>query len=395
MINNLRLSNFQRHSFANLSFSEGINVITGPSDSGKSSFIRALRLLFLNRPGGDSFLKTGEDKVSCSFEIRGAKIERLKGGGENCYFLNGEKFTAFGSSVPEQIKENTFFDDINLQLQMDSPFLLSLSPGEASRYINKILKLDMIDFVLSNAESIKRREERAVESLEESAKGIELELEAYGWLESAECDLNILEKRKEALEDLMQNRSSLKLSCFKIIKWNREISVIKKKVGLEGFTGSLIFKERENSNKLAKYSGCYETVNKIRKIEERVSFFLKIIDLKEDVSYLEDCVLFLRGKKKELKRLKNIKGKIADFCSRKKEIEKLFFSFDSLEFFLAKERELEKLKSFSKQLVQIIARLKKVYKSIARLKKESFGFEEDYLKYLPEVCPVCNRKIKK
>ena len=53
MIQSLHIKNLQSHKDSHLDFCEGVNVIVGPSDSGKSAILRALRWIVKNRPQGD------------------------------------------------------------------------------------------------------------------------------------------------------------------------------------------------------------------------------------------------------------------------------------------------------------------------------------------------------
>jgi exonuclease SbcC len=52
MITQLNITNFQSHVKSVLKLSPGINVICGPSDSGKSAIIRGLRWVIENQPTG-------------------------------------------------------------------------------------------------------------------------------------------------------------------------------------------------------------------------------------------------------------------------------------------------------------------------------------------------------
>ena len=52
MIKQLNIHNFQSHEDSSLNFTEGVNVIIGASDSGKSAIIRALKFVVYNSPSG-------------------------------------------------------------------------------------------------------------------------------------------------------------------------------------------------------------------------------------------------------------------------------------------------------------------------------------------------------
>ena len=66
-IKNLRIINFQSHKNTTMNFSNGLNVIVGESDVGKTAIIRALKWVLFNEPKGASFINRDSDE--CIVEI--------------------------------------------------------------------------------------------------------------------------------------------------------------------------------------------------------------------------------------------------------------------------------------------------------------------------------------
>ena len=124
-IQSIKISNFQSHKNTTVNFVDGMNSIIGKSNAGKTAIIRAMVWVFFNKPSGDSFRSNwgGDTKV----EIRlsdGAVIERIKGKSKNCYVINGKTYKAIRQSVPDEVKAIINVSDINVQHQLDAPFLL-------------------------------------------------------------------------------------------------------------------------------------------------------------------------------------------------------------------------------------------------------------------------------
>jgi len=159
MLESLKLFDFQSHRVSKLVFSPGVNVITGQSDSGKTSLIRALRWVWSNRPSGDSFLRHGEKEVIVKVKTDdGHRIVRSKKPGENAYQVNGSSFTAVGAGVPEEVAKALNLEEINWQGQLDRPgFILAEGPSEVSRQLNEMAGLEVIDRAFSNLGKMKRR----------------------------------------------------------------------------------------------------------------------------------------------------------------------------------------------------------------------------------------------
>ena len=114
------LKNFQSHKYSVIEFDRGLNVIVGPSDTGKSSIIRAIKWALYNEPSGDYFIRKGETDVEVSLLFSdGTKIKRYRSRSKNQYILYdklGEeiKYEGFGLGVPEEIIEKIGIEKIYL-----------------------------------------------------------------------------------------------------------------------------------------------------------------------------------------------------------------------------------------------------------------------------------------
>ena len=203
MINSLTISNFQSHKKTGLEFDKGINVIIGPSDSGKTAILRALNWVVNNKPAGDAFRSNwgGDTRAQLQIEdINKSQIQRYKGGKGNLYLWDEKastiltsQFNSFGQDVPEEIKKLLNFSSLNLQTQFESPFLLSKSGGEVAKYLNKIVHLDKIDLAMSNINSTLRKEKADLEYTTEELKEVEKRSKELDWVEQAEGCLTKLE----------------------------------------------------------------------------------------------------------------------------------------------------------------------------------------------------------
>ena len=223
MILKLNISNFQSHKDTTLTFSPGVNVIVGQSDSGKTAILRALRWLIWNRPNGEAFRSDWGGTTSVEIVIPErhsiesgthkdqTTLMRLKSTQNNQYLLNGTDhvYKAFGSSVPEEVQKVLNIDDTNLQKQFDSPFLISNTPGEVAAYFNKIAHLDQIDrstssvnSSISSLNSKKKLDDIRLKKLQESALQFE-------YLDKFEIDLENLEQMAADQIKIIQSKNGL------------------------------------------------------------------------------------------------------------------------------------------------------------------------------------------
>lgn len=197
MLKSIEITNLQNHRHTRLDLVPGVNVIVGPSRSGKTALFRGLRKLVENRPvqGLESWVHKHDKKAQIKVEIvttDGCNVS-WSGPQDQKYMLDGEEFRGFGQSVPEPVALALNLGDINLGQQFDQPFLLFDSPGQVARYLNQVVNLDVIDRTLANAAADKRRNDRDIGAAQ--ARSVELREQ-----EAAFPDLDVVEDFVSGLE---------------------------------------------------------------------------------------------------------------------------------------------------------------------------------------------------
>lgn len=209
MIKQLNIHNFQSHEDSSLNFTEGVNVIIGASDSGKSAIIRALKFVVYNSPSGSDMRSWWGGETSVEIFTDNAFVARVKGKEEK-YLLGDTVFKAFRTDVPKEIQDVLNMSGINLQQQLDSPFLLSLPPGQVADHFNRIAKIDQINRGLSKVNKsitdLKSSWQYTKTDLEEKEK----ELENYSYLEKMEAEIEVLEQMENHCKSLENSESEIK-----------------------------------------------------------------------------------------------------------------------------------------------------------------------------------------
>jgi len=230
MISSLILRNFQSHKKSTLNFSPNVNAIIGHSNSGKTAILRGLFWAIYNRPSGLSFIsywnrdKKGNPLKSTSAQITNENnsIKRIRNPDLNGYKINDDiTLEAIGMDVPEQVEKILNIGEVNIQRQMDAPFLLSESASEVARFLNKEIRLDLIDKILNNAESKRRKYNQDIKQYEAEIISIEKELETFVILDEAERlnnQLNEVEILAESIEDKIDGLETLNADYKKYVK---------------------------------------------------------------------------------------------------------------------------------------------------------------------------------
>ena len=244
MIDSLLIENFQSHKHTELGFSPGVNVIVGSSDCGKSAVLRALNWIVNNHPSGDGFVSWWDKKTKCkvTLKVDGNEISRIRGKGQgpNKYFLGDEKLTGFGQGVPEEITEVINLNEMNIQRQHASPYLLDDTPGEVGRKLNKVVNLDIIDEVFKKVRS-RYMEVNQVVTLENERLGkLREDYAGYNYLDQLESDLGLAEKLDKEINDIGDDYAVLNNLIVDLEEQTGELFEINKVLAFDNKVESLI-----------------------------------------------------------------------------------------------------------------------------------------------------------
>lgn len=208
MLEKIEIRNFQSHKATNLELSPMVNTMQGNSDCGKSAVLRALNWLIFN-PAGDYFVSNWAKKgktISAPCEVTvfvgGHKITRRRDKDFNGYIMDDQVFEATRNSVPPQILQVLGLGEVNLQKQLDPPFLLSMSPGDVSRYVNNLVNLSKIDVWTTAINGRTRKLIQEVDANEKKVSDGEKLVESYSWVP-------VVEKLSEEITDLEEKKNSL------------------------------------------------------------------------------------------------------------------------------------------------------------------------------------------
>lgn len=212
MLKRITLKNFEGHRDTTIDLCDGVNIIAGESNAGKSSIFRALRLVFLNEPGGEDFISFDEQTCEVTVEYGTHIIKRIKSRNNkaNEYVLDGQSFKAFGQSVPDEIKEVLGLNEINFEWQFDKrPFLISETGGYIASKLNEIVNLELIDKSLKNVDSMKRKSTKTNDELRQHMTNLENQIKSYNWVEEIEDVLLHTEARQATYSALVDKNNKL------------------------------------------------------------------------------------------------------------------------------------------------------------------------------------------
>lgn len=347
MIKRIKIHNIQSHKNSELELNPGINAIVGSSNNGKSAILRALYWVIYNRPLGiDNLIshwavdKKGNqiEPMSVEIENENGMVIRRRTRNENQYIVNNNELNVVKTDVPEQVGKLLCFSDTNIQKQQDSPFLLSLTNGQIAQYFNKMVRLDIIDMVLSNAESKRRQMNQKINQNEELLKEYTFKREKYEWLDD-------VEKLMVKYENISKKNSLLQ----------EEFDLLNSQV--------------ERYNKLNEVKQKYNFVSEARKYIDEIGK-LNVLCFK-----LDESIRYIMISMRNLKECKTYPS----FDVQKKIIQKIYDS---------DTREIESEIGY---LQEKISDYNKTESGMEKCRLQAL----DLRKQLPEICPLCGAVMKK
>lgn len=413
MITSIEIQNFQSHKKTKLNFHPGVNIIVGTSDSGKSAILRAINLAVTNRPSGNSFCSTWMDKKDTSkieIIVDGETLISRQEKPYKAYILKipGKtelELKAFGVTVPDEIEEAFNMTEVNLQKQLDSPFLLSKTPGEVASHFNKIAKLDKIDTATSNVNSwITQLHSRIgnpaikdhpatgmIKQKDEYEKGLAL----FSHLSKFEIDVEVLEGMENKSEG-MKTRETRFLNLINSISSNqRAIDEYRHLLDLEKPVNDLLGIINERNAKEVKRRELYRTIVEIREVfsvVEKNQIIGKIAPLLTRV--LADI-----ERKKKLKETRQVLVYLVsdyyDANSKVKEKECLISCDSQIQKVIALINDKNILINQRKALNSAVT---SIIDTNALLKDQQAVYTSLHARFhanMPNICLLCGQKIKK
>jgi exonuclease SbcC len=207
----LILENVQSHKRSEFEFSEGLNILTGISDVGKSSVIRALRSLYYMGGSTKALVRIGEKFLRITAIMNsGVTVIQERGESGNRYILRelnkeDQHFSGFRFDVPLEIacalgvrRTSISVDDaqeLNLSTQIHAPFMLEKAGTAKAQFVGSLTRLDDIDDAIRDTNKDIVLFNKEMKDLEQEKKDIEIRLLEF-------VNLDVLKQKYVSAEQL-------------------------------------------------------------------------------------------------------------------------------------------------------------------------------------------------
>jgi len=295
MINKLTVKNFQSHKFSELEFDNGVNVIVGLSDSGKTALLRAFEWVRKNQPLGFGFLKTGEKRCQVSVELENREvIIRQRDGKENKYLIvyndnTYNSFEAMRGDVPEEIENMINLSDINIQTQLEPHFLVLGSSGNIAKTIDEVIRLDEANNLISKINQEIRKVDSEISGVEKAINDNEERLSEFDYLNEFENLLEGYKLQEAVVSDIRNKVTDLENLLKEYVDLEEQLSELVILTGQEIKFINNVEKTKLLSDKISEYFNCEEKIKNIPVLEQEEEFYIdKMFDFQTLSDMLED-----------------------------------------------------------------------------------------------------------
>lgn len=373
-ITQVKLKNFQDHADTTIDFTNGINLIVGSSDAGKSAILRAINLVFHNNYKRDSYIRHGEKECSVSVKFSdGVEVTRIKGEDVNSYLLadaegNIHSFPKVGTGIPDEIKKNLGnppLDDkkrpISYADQMSSLFLVDLSSSDLPRTLSELTGIQHLQTSAELLSKTARSYDRSIKDKKEKIEKLETELDNYSYVDK---DLERIEDIVEKLKDVNSQIEKSNRARF-FIEQNNKIFTEAKQIKVK------LAKEKAFAELKDKFDELATLSRKVSRSTFYLSEYQKIAkEYKKTKTNLLACEQFLTEDNKDL--MESVK-KLIDTNTRS-------------ESFIKNDKDL-------KDLISVESTAKELEEQNVKNLKEELNLLIDELKLNGNWCESCNRPL--
>lgn len=415
-IEKVEIHNFQAHEKKTVTFEDGLNILVGSSNSGKTAIIRAIQWVLYDSPSGNAFITTGKKKTKVILTLsNGYIVERNRtktsSGSYKLTDPEGEtlEFKGFSNNIPieiinaHQVPEIKVGDSkirINIQSQLEGAFMLSSTQSERINLLGSLVGAEKADAANKEISLERRRNSSSKKQLEELLFEEKEKLDKFKDLEKAEQTVQLIEKsmillnsleekvkklrlineefnrKKEKLKEVsleLFNLSNVDIDIFN--KYKESIERIEKLIIVQKNYNIEISKKKVFSEELKSVPDTSETSSLLLSLENSINSFNELSNIKSEYDLLKkqkfDFNFDLESLSDDTSKLNTLVSKLENILGVKNKIDALYEKYDKAKNAIDENNsKINELDNSKNELIE-------------SLKKELEG----------QICPTCGQEI--
>lgn len=327
-IERLVLENFMSHKNSEFEFTNGLNILGGPSRTGKSTVIRAIDLLLQNKAKNPRrLIHRGEDYFKITAYLSNgyiiSRVVELKKTGKNGYEIynphTGENSYENTKALPlvQEIMgfRNVVIDsvnsiNINLLKQGSSWFFIGedTTATKRAKLIGVVYGTHFIDAVIKDYEAENKSISKEIKSVSKDCEVLKEDLSKYNYLPKMKKDIDEIESIYKELNDLISKKDSINELISErdnILKKGKEVSNLVKTLSeKEEEAKNLLYEIMQNLDDRNKVKQLISEINKNNVLEKELS------NLSISLKDINEAYILIN----ELKDLENKRYKQKNLC---------------------------------------------------------------------------------
>ena len=282
----VRVKNFQSIREAEV-YIDGLSVVTGPNNSGKTALLRAVRGVFTNPPAGP-LVRHGAAYLSVELQFddgttilweKGWEKPNRKGAGVNRYKINGVEITTVGRGVPPEVEAlgvreiRAASDRVWPQIaqQFSGTLFLVNRPGSAvAEALSDVEKVGKLSRALKLSEKDRRSASSELKVRRKDVKDVEKEVKSFEGLDEVSGRIEALQQARESVLEKAKDLKGVRALREKLETSRGEVE------RLRGFSVTLPETERA--------TGLKQLLKEVRALEKRREKALKEVEDLEGAS---------------------------------------------------------------------------------------------------------------
>ena len=390
MIEKITLHNFQAHKSTELELGQ-VTILRGPSDSGKSSVVRALNAFFNCNIKPEQAFK-GEYPVEIAIYADGDVVTMTRNSKTTTYVLGDKEFSKTNKKCPDEVKEFLGIKEyqidtdekifLQIQSQHDKHFLLSESPSTIAKIIGRLSNLNIVLCASREMYADSLSEKQNIKLLLEQQKDAERDLMSFRHLDDFKGLLDRANERAEHLDKdaaLLEEYKSLISTIEAIEPKLKKEEKLKKAIDAaldESLPGVLAAMERIEE---------FEELEEASKVLSKEAPETHIGEIPEEIAELIERMARCDEMNTTLKefeafKLRASKLKVVDVSPAYKQADEIIAALGTLDAYAAAIVVCEEFN----------AAIKKFKAKVAEFTAAEAEFKNTLANSLPEQCKTCS-----
>ncbi|WP_422661648.1 AAA family ATPase (plasmid) [Paenibacillus sp. EC2-1] len=417
----IELENFQSHGRTVVELNpRGLNALTGPSDSGKSAIIRALRWVCYNEPKGADFIREGENRATVTVNFsNGMSLTRSRTNSSSGDYVvkdssgNVKEFKGFGNDIPIDIANvhqmprvelaQGYERSLNFSNQLDGHFMLSESPQTRAATIGRLTGVHLVDAAIKAKQSELRAASKDMTASQQTIDNLNQKLGTFSDLESFKDTVSLskallmgaeyLEREIDELTSLdrVVDASDIEIQTLETMQDSMKYLDEAENAIL---SADIQIREIDELTKLrSQWRRSIEEVDALTQELDQYASIDSALDLLDDAAELRSEINSLESLRREYRESKDLVEQLSDAAANYDTLSEAEAAIAKADELMKEIAELEVLRkqynAHKKEVTGLEKDLEDQDNAIARLSEEM----TELIKDMGNKCPTCNQSV--